>query len=167
MLINVARAPGHEGKLERLLSVHAMTVGRPYDIDRQRSRRRWRRELLPAWTIAPLPVDFTPWTHRGHGSRPGNAPPSLCGPPSRPPAGLRWADIDLDAGVATIEQQRITNGHVVTVGPPRPPPAAVLSPSTGTRSGSYVSTGAGVDLKAVRAQLGHSSIVLTAHCPPT
>lgn len=34
-------------------------------------------------------------------------------------AGLRWADVDLDAGVAMIEQQRIANGHLVTVGPPK------------------------------------------------
>ena len=34
-------------------------------------------------------------------------------------AGLRWADVDLDAGLATIEQQRIANGHLVTVGPPK------------------------------------------------
>jgi integrase len=32
--------------------------------------------------------------------------------------GLRWVDVDLDAGVAMIEQQRIANGHLVTVGPP-------------------------------------------------
>jgi integrase len=34
-------------------------------------------------------------------------------------AGLRWADVDLDAGVAMIEQQRIANGRAVTVGPPK------------------------------------------------
>ncbi|MET8151273.1 tyrosine-type recombinase/integrase [Actinoplanes sp. NPDC049668] len=34
-------------------------------------------------------------------------------------AGLRWADVDLEAGVAMIEQQRIANGHLVTVGPPK------------------------------------------------
>jgi integrase len=34
-------------------------------------------------------------------------------------AGLRWADIDLDAGVLMFEQQRIANGHLVTVGPPK------------------------------------------------
>ncbi|MEV6632530.1 tyrosine-type recombinase/integrase [Actinoplanes sp. NPDC051470] len=34
-------------------------------------------------------------------------------------AGLRWADVDLDAGVAMIEQQRIANGHLVTVGQPK------------------------------------------------
>jgi integrase len=34
-------------------------------------------------------------------------------------AGLRWADVDLGAGVAMIEQQRIANGHLVTVGPPK------------------------------------------------
>jgi integrase len=34
-------------------------------------------------------------------------------------AGLRWVDVDLDAGVAMIEQQRIANGHLVTVGAPK------------------------------------------------
>jgi integrase len=34
-------------------------------------------------------------------------------------AGLRWVDVDLDARVAVIEQQRIANGHLVTVGPPK------------------------------------------------
>jgi integrase len=34
-------------------------------------------------------------------------------------AGLRWSDVDLDARVAMIEQQRIANGHLVTVGPPK------------------------------------------------
>ena len=33
-------------------------------------------------------------------------------------AGLRWTDVDLDARAAMIEQQRIANGHLVTVGPP-------------------------------------------------
>ena len=32
-------------------------------------------------------------------------------------AGLRWADVDLDAAVAMIEQQRIASGHLVTTGP--------------------------------------------------
>lgn len=34
-------------------------------------------------------------------------------------AGLRWADVDLDAGLAMIEQQRIADGRLVTVGPPK------------------------------------------------
>jgi integrase len=34
-------------------------------------------------------------------------------------AGLRWADVDLDAGLAMIEQQRIANGRMITVGPPK------------------------------------------------
>lgn len=140
-------------------------------------------------------------------------------------AGLRWADVDLDAGVAMIEQQRIANGHLVTVGPPdrREPPAgragpalrllrehrrrqraeqraageawqdsgyvfvaedgAPLHPDFLTRRFHHLVGGsglppvrlhdlrhgaaslahcAGVDLKTVQAQLGHSSIVLTA-----
>ncbi|MCU7722892.1 hypothetical protein ODJ79_04120 [Actinoplanes sp. KI2] len=34
-------------------------------------------------------------------------------------AGLRRADVDLDSRMAMIEQQRIANGHLVTVGPPK------------------------------------------------
>jgi integrase len=34
-------------------------------------------------------------------------------------AGLRWVNVDLDAGVGMIGQQRIANGHFVTVGPPK------------------------------------------------
>jgi hypothetical protein len=34
-------------------------------------------------------------------------------------AGPRWADVDLAAGTAMIEQQRIANGRAVTVGPPK------------------------------------------------
>ena len=37
--------------------------------------------------------------------------------------GLRWVDVDLDAGVLMVEQQRIANGHLVTVGRRRPPRA--------------------------------------------
>ncbi len=34
-------------------------------------------------------------------------------------AGLRWADVDLDARVIVIGQQRIAYGHTVAVGPPK------------------------------------------------
>jgi integrase len=34
-------------------------------------------------------------------------------------AGLRWCDIDLDAGTLTIAQQRIAYGRTVHVGPPK------------------------------------------------
>ena len=34
-------------------------------------------------------------------------------------AGLRWIDVDLDAKVVMIDQQRIAYGHTVTVGPPK------------------------------------------------
>jgi integrase len=34
-------------------------------------------------------------------------------------SGLRWADVDRDARVATIEQQRIAAGRLLTVGPPK------------------------------------------------
>ena len=142
-------------------------------------------------------------------------------------AGLRWADVDLDAGVAMIEQQRIANGHLVTVGPPKTPArrrlialdrhtvrllrehrrrqhaeqhtmgeawqdsgyvfvtedGAPLHPDFLTRrfhrlvlesglppvrlhdlrhGAASLAHCAGVDLKTVQAQLGHSSIVLTA-----
>jgi integrase len=142
-------------------------------------------------------------------------------------AGLRWTDVDLDAGVAMIEQQRIANGHVVTVGPPKTAASrrlialdrhtvrllrehrrrqraeqraagqawqdseyvfvteygAPLHPDFLTRrfhhlmlesglppvrlhdlrhGAASLAHCAGVDLKTVQAQLGHSSIVLTA-----
>jgi len=34
-------------------------------------------------------------------------------------AGLRWVDVDLDAGVVMIGQQRLAYGHTVAVGPPK------------------------------------------------
>jgi integrase len=34
-------------------------------------------------------------------------------------AGLRWLDVDLDECVIMISQQRITFGHITTVGPPK------------------------------------------------
>jgi integrase len=142
-------------------------------------------------------------------------------------AGLRWADVDLDARVAMIEQQRIANGHHVTVGPPKTAASrrlialdrhtvrllrehrrrqrteqrvagnawqdsgyvfvaedgAPLHPDFLTRrfhhlvdesglppirlhdlrhGAASLAHCAGVDLKTVQAQLGHSSIVLTA-----
>lgn len=143
-------------------------------------------------------------------------------------AGLRWADVDLDAGVAMIEQQRIANGRAVTVGPPKTAASrrlvaldrhtirllrehrrrqraeqraagqaawqdsgyvfvteggAPLHPDFLTRrfhhlvgesglppvrlhglrhGAASLAHCAGVDLKTVQAQLGHSSIVLTA-----
>ena len=142
-------------------------------------------------------------------------------------AGLRWADVDLDAGAAMIEQQRIANGHLVTVGPPKTAASRRLvaldrhtvrllrehrrrqrgeqrAAGDGWQDSGYVFTTedgaplhpdfltrrfhrlvlesglppvrlhdlrhgaaslahcAGVDLKTVQAQLGHSSIVLTA-----
>jgi integrase len=142
-------------------------------------------------------------------------------------AGLRWVDVDLDAGVAMIEQQRIANGRVVTVGPPKTAASrrlvpldrhtvrllrehrrrqraeqrvagqawqdsgyvfvtedgAPLHPDFLTRrfhhlvgesglppvrlhalrhGAASLAHCAGVDLKTVQAQLGHSSIVLTA-----
>ncbi|XVV13987.1 site-specific integrase [Actinoplanes sp. CA-131856] len=137
-------------------------------------------------------------------------------------AGLRWADVDLNGGVAMIEQQRIANGHLVTVGRPKTAASrrlvaldrrtvrllrehrrrqqaerraagecwrfvtedgAPLHPDFLTRRFHHlvVESGlppvrlhdlrhgaaslahcAGVDLKTVQAQLGHSSIVLTA-----
>jgi len=142
-------------------------------------------------------------------------------------AGLRWADVDLDAGVAMIEQQRIANGHLVTVGPPKTAASRrlvaldrhtvrllrehrrgqraeqrtageswqdsgyVFVAEDGTalhpdfltrrfhhlvgesglppvrlhdlrRGAASLAHCAGVDLKTVQAQLGHSSIVLTA-----
>jgi integrase len=142
-------------------------------------------------------------------------------------AGLRWADIDLDAGVLMVEQQRIANGHLVSVGPPKTAASrrlvaldrhtvrllreqcrrqraeqhaageawqdsgyvfttddgAPLHPDYLTRRFRHLMLAsglppvrfhdlrhgaaslahcAGVDLKAVQAQLGHSSIVLTA-----
>jgi integrase len=143
-------------------------------------------------------------------------------------AGLRWVDVDLDAGVAMIEQQRIANGHFVTVGPPKTAASrrlvaldrhtvrllrehhrrqraeqrkagnswqdtgyvfvtdygAPLHPDYLTRrfrhlliesglppvrlhdlrhGAASLAHSAGVDLKTVQAQLGHSSIVLTAN----
>jgi integrase len=142
-------------------------------------------------------------------------------------AGLRWVDVDLDARVAVIEQQRIANGHLVTVGPPKTAASrrlvaldrhivrllrehrrrqcveqqaagdqwqnsgyvfvagdgAPLHPDFLTRrfhhlvgesglppirlhdlrhGAASLAHCAGVDLKTVQAQLGHSSIVLTA-----
>ncbi|WP_246607010.1 site-specific integrase [Paractinoplanes toevensis] len=142
-------------------------------------------------------------------------------------AGLRWADVDLDAGVAMIEQQRIANGQMITVGPPKSAASrrvvaldrhtvrllrehrrrqraeqkavgecwgesgyvftaedgAPLNPDFLTRrfrrlvgeselppvrlhdlrhGAASLTHSAGVDLKTVQAQLGHSSIVLTA-----
>jgi integrase len=142
-------------------------------------------------------------------------------------AGLRWADVDLDVGVAMIEQQRIANGHLVTVGPPKTAASRRLvaldrhtvrllrehrrrqraeqrAAGDGWQDSGYVFTTtdgaplhpdfltrrfhrlvlesglppvrlhdlrhgaaslahcAGIDLKTVQAQLGHSSIVLTA-----
>jgi integrase len=142
-------------------------------------------------------------------------------------AGLRWVDVDLDAGVLMVEQQRIANGHLVTVGPPKTAASRRLvaldrhtvqrlrehhrrqraeqcAAGEGWRDSGYVFTAedgaplrpdyltrrfhrlvldsglppvrlhdlrhgaaspahcAGVDLKTVQAQLGHSSIVLTA-----
>ncbi|MEV6598297.1 site-specific integrase [Actinoplanes sp. NPDC051346] len=142
-------------------------------------------------------------------------------------AGLRWTDVDLDAGVAMIEQQRIANGHLVTVGPPKTAASrrlialdrhtirllrqhrrwqraehraagevwqdsgyvfvaedgAPLHPDFLTRrfrhlvlelglppvrlhdlrhGAASLAHCAGVDLKTVQAQLGHSSVVLTA-----
>ncbi|MFF5084293.1 tyrosine recombinase XerC [Actinoplanes sp. NPDC000266] len=142
-------------------------------------------------------------------------------------AGPRWADMDLEAGVAMIEQQRIANGRMVTVGPPKTaasrrlialdrhtvrllrehrrrqrveqqaagerwqdtgyvfvdedgaplhpdfltrrvrhlviesglPPVRLHDLRHGAASLAHCS---GVDLKTVQAQLGHSSIVLTA-----
>jgi integrase len=142
-------------------------------------------------------------------------------------AGLGWADVDLDARVAMIEQQRIVNGRLVTVGPPKTAASrrlvaldrhtvrllrehrrrqraeqraagqawqdsgyvfvdqdgAPLHPDFLTRrfhhlvgesglppirlhdlrhGAASLAHCAGVDLKTVQAQLGHSSIVLTA-----
>ena len=142
-------------------------------------------------------------------------------------AGLRWTDVDLDVGVAMIEQQRIANGHLVTVGPPKTAASRRLvaldrhtvrllrehrrrqraeqrAAGQGWQDSGYVFVAedgmplhpdfltrrfrnlvgesglppvrlhdlrhgaaslahcAGVDLKTVQAQLGHSSIVLTA-----
>jgi len=34
-------------------------------------------------------------------------------------AGLRWCDVDLDAGTVTIEQQRLAYGRIIAVGPPK------------------------------------------------
>ncbi|GGK44046.1 hypothetical protein GCM10010124_41120 [Pilimelia terevasa] len=142
-------------------------------------------------------------------------------------AGLRWVDVDLDAGILTIEQQRVANGSTVAVAPPKTAASRRLialdqhtvrqlrehqrrqraeqrTASRAWTASGYVfvtDTGqplhpdfltrrfrhlvhdsglppvrlhdlrhgaaslahcAGVDLKAVQAQLGHSSIVLTA-----
>jgi integrase len=142
-------------------------------------------------------------------------------------AGLRWADVDLNASVLMVEQQRIANGHLVTVGPPKTAASRRLvaldrhtvrllrehrhrqrgehrAAGEAWRDSGYVFTTddgaplhpdyltrrfrhlmlasglppvrlhdlrhgaaslahcAGVDLKTVQAQLGHSSIVLTA-----
>ena len=142
-------------------------------------------------------------------------------------AGLRRADVDLDAGVAMIGQQRIANGRAVTVGPPKTAASrrlvaldrhtvrllrehrrrqraeqraagqawqdsgyvfvtedgAPLHPDFLTRrfhhlvgesglppvrlhdlrhGAASLAHFAGVDLKTVQAQLGHSSVVLTS-----
>jgi integrase len=44
---------------------------------------------------------------------------ALCGLRRGEAAGLGWADVDVDAWVAMIEQQRIAHGHMVMVGPPK------------------------------------------------
>jgi hypothetical protein len=84
----------------------------------------------------------------------------------------RWSDVDLDARVAMIGQQRIANGRLVTVGPPktaasrRPPGrrvgAAIVRLHDLRDGAARLAHCAGVDLKTVQAQPGHSSIALTA-----
>lgn len=45
-------------------------------------------------------------------------------------------DVDLDTGVTTIEQQRIANGHLVTIGPPKTATSRRLIAPAGMRCAS-------------------------------
>jgi hypothetical protein len=45
-------------------------------------------------------------------------------------------DVDLDTGVNTIEQQRIANGHLVTIGPPKTATSRRLIAPAGMRCAS-------------------------------
>jgi len=83
--------------------------------------RTWReggeRSAVAVWTVQQLVAFFGYvaedrlfalwWLIALRGLRRGEA------------AGLRWADVDLDARVIVIGQQRIAYGHTVAVGPPK------------------------------------------------
>jgi len=80
-------------------------------------RQTGRRFAVAVWTTQQLAafLDFVKldrlyamwWLVAMRGLRRGEA------------AGLRWIDVDLDAKVIMIGQQRIAYGHTVTVGPPK------------------------------------------------
>jgi integrase len=80
-------------------------------------RERGERSAVAVWTVQQLAAFFAfvaddPlfalwWLIALRGLRRGEA------------AGLRWADVDLDARVVVIGQQRIAYGHTVAVGPPK------------------------------------------------
>ncbi len=80
-------------------------------------RERGERSAVAVWTVKQLAAFFAFvaddrlfalwWLIALRGLRRGEA------------AGLRWADVDLDARVIVIGQQRIAYGHTVAVGPPK------------------------------------------------
>ncbi len=80
-------------------------------------REQGQRPIVAVWTAQHLATFLTTITDDRHypmwwlialrGLRRGEA------------AGLRWCDVDLDAGTVTIEQQRIAYGRTVHVGPPK------------------------------------------------
>jgi len=105
-------------------------------------RERGERPVVAVWTVQQLSTFRSQaaddrlsamwWLIALRGLRRGEA------------AGLRWCDIDLDAGTLTIEQQRIAFGRTVHVGPPKTAASRrTLSPSIEPPSGCCASIAAG------------------------
>lgn len=93
----------------------------------------WTAQQLAAFLAAVADDRFHPmwWLIALRGLRRGEA------------AGLRWCDVDLDAGTLTIAQQRIAYAAPYMLVRRRPPPAAGESLWTGPPSASCASTAAG------------------------